>query len=215
MIKITNLYHKYVKEYYALYDITLQIAKGEKVALVGDEDSGKTSLIRIIAKLENFCQGEIYINNKNLKEIDYKTDISVGYVPVCPIFFENKTVYQNLEYVLKIRKFSQQEIEEKINDTLKKFDIQTIALKKIKHLSVYEKYIVSFARLHLRHIDIILVDSIFDNLEPQQVQTLLSFAKFCVTPQTTVILATSDKEIAKFCDKSIYFKLGSVVENLD
>ena len=54
MLSIKNLYLKYTKEYYALNDINLDVAVGESVALVGEQNSGKTSLLRVIAKLECF-----------------------------------------------------------------------------------------------------------------------------------------------------------------
>ena len=100
MLSIKNLYLKYTKEYYALNDINLDVAVGESVALVGEENSGKTSLLRVIAKLEGFDSGEIYINKIPIKKIDFKTDINVGYVPYCPVFLENKTVYENFKYIL-------------------------------------------------------------------------------------------------------------------
>ena len=86
MLSIKNLCLKYTREYYALKDINLDVAVGETVALVGEQNSGKTSLLRVIAKLENYDSGEIYINKIPLKKIDFKTDINLGYVPYCPVF---------------------------------------------------------------------------------------------------------------------------------
>lgn len=97
MLSIKNLYLKYTKEFYALEDINLDVAPGESVAFVGEQNSGKTTLLRVIAKLEDYDSGEVYINKIPLKKIDFKTDISVGYVPYCPVFLENKTVYENFK----------------------------------------------------------------------------------------------------------------------
>ena len=52
MLSINHLFLKYTREFYALYDINLQVADGEKVAFVGADNSGKTSLLRVISKLE-------------------------------------------------------------------------------------------------------------------------------------------------------------------
>ena len=52
MIKIKNLFLRYTREFYALYDVSIDVEEGESVALVGEDESGKTSLLRILAKLE-------------------------------------------------------------------------------------------------------------------------------------------------------------------
>lgn len=87
-----------------MFDINLKIEENEKISFVGSEDSGKTSLIRILSKLENFTSGEVYVNQTPLKKVNFKSDLSVGYLPVNPIFLKKKTVEQNLKYILKSRK---------------------------------------------------------------------------------------------------------------
>ena len=52
MIELKNVFLKYTKEFYSLYDINLKIDKGETIALLGKENSGKSSILRLIAKLE-------------------------------------------------------------------------------------------------------------------------------------------------------------------
>ncbi|MBO7508495.1 MAG: ATP-binding cassette domain-containing protein, partial [Clostridia bacterium] len=92
MIEIKNLYLSFTKEYYALKNINLDVADGEKVALIGETDSGKTMLLRVLAKLEKYKSGEIYIKNINIKKINFKQDIQVGFVPRSFVFLENKTL---------------------------------------------------------------------------------------------------------------------------
>ena len=71
MIRISNLFLRYVRQYYALYDINLEIAQGERVAFIGKKESGKTSLLRILLKLEKAQKGEVYIKNIPLKKLNF------------------------------------------------------------------------------------------------------------------------------------------------
>lgn len=218
MISIKNLYLKYIREYYALFDINLEIADGEKVALVGGEDSGKTSLIRILSKLENFTSGEVYVNQISLKKVNYKSDISVGYLPVNPIFLKRKTVEQNFLYILKTRKINKSKAESIINKVLIDFNIEKYKYSKIEDLSLYEKYLISIARLALRDLNLILVDNIFENISTEERNNIIEIIKekFIVNNELTSVIATSSLEIAnKLSDRKIYFKSGSLVDSLD
>ena len=85
MLLIKHLYHKYTREFYALYDVNMEVADGERVALIGADDSGKTSLLRIISKLEKPSKGEVYLKDRPLKKVNFRSDISAGYVPATPV----------------------------------------------------------------------------------------------------------------------------------
>ena len=66
MLRVKNLYLRYTREFYALYNINMEIADNERVAFVGEDESGKTSLLRIFSKLEKLTKGEVFIKDKNL-----------------------------------------------------------------------------------------------------------------------------------------------------
>ena len=71
MVEIKNLFLKYTREYYALYDINLNIEDGEAVSFVGEDESGKTSLLRIIATLEKPPKGQVYIREFPLEKLNF------------------------------------------------------------------------------------------------------------------------------------------------
>ena len=143
MLKVKNLFLRYTREFYALYDINIDIADNEKVAFVGVDESGKTSLLRIIAKLEKLTKGELFVRDIPIEKLNYKTDINAGYVPATPVFLEKKSVYENFKYVLKNWGLSSAEIESKINDVIIEYSLEKIKDTKIKDLTLEEKYILS------------------------------------------------------------------------
>ena len=216
MLKVKNLFLRYTREFYALYNINIDIEENEKVAFVGQDESGKTSLIRIFAKLEKMTKGEVYIKDIPLEKLNYKTDISAGYIPACPVFLEKKSVYENFKYVLKGWGLSDNEIESKINDTIIEYSLEKIKDTKIKDLSMEEKYVLSLIRLTFRELEFLMVDNIFDNLTQTTLEVVISLIKTLATKKTTLIVATTREEIAsKLCKRKIYFKHGSIVNSLD
>ena len=215
MVEIKNLFLKYTREYYALYDINLNIEDGEAVALVGEDESGKTSLLRILAKLEKPSKGQVYIREIPLEKLNFRTDLQAGYVPASPVFLEKKSAYENFTSILKNWGLTESEIENKINNIIIEFAIEKIKDTKVKELSLEEKYVLSLIRLSLRELDLLMVDNIFDKLSDATMDVVCDLIKKLKTKKTTLIVATTKPEIAqKFAKKMIYFKNGSVVESL-
>ena len=213
MLSIKNLTLKYTKEFPALDDISLDVAVGESVAFVGELNSGKTTLLRVIAKLEEPDSGEVYINKIPLKKIDFKTDLSVGYVPYCPVFLENKTVYENFRYILNKKGDRPSDAEKMINNAIIDFSLEKIRDAKVKNIRKEDKYILSLIRLTFRPLDLLLVDNIFDEISDVYIDAILSMIKKLKGPDTTLILACTRPEIAeKLCKRKIYFEHGKVVE---
>ena len=110
---------------------------------------------------------------------------------------------------------SESEIENKINNLIIEFAIEKIKDTKVKELSLEEKYVLSFIRLSLRELDLLIVDNIFDKLSDATMEVVVNLIKKMKTKKTTLIVATTKPEIAqKFSKKMIYFKNGSIVDSL-
>lgn len=217
MIRIKNLFLRYTREFYALYDININIASGESVAFVGEDESGKTSLLRILAKLEKLTKGEVYVKDIPLEKLNYKTDINAGYVPATPVFLEKKSVYENFRYILKGWELTEKEIENKINNTIIEYSLEKIKDTKLKDLTLEEKYVLSLIRLSLRdNLELLMIDNIFDRLNEPTKEVVFNLIKQLKTKKTTLIVATTKEDIANaLCKRKIYFKYGSVVDKLE
>ncbi len=212
MLSVKNLNLKFTKEFYALEDVNLDIDDGESVAFVGEQESGKTTLLRVLAKLEDFDSGEIYFNHIPIKKVDFRTDINVGYVPYCPVFIENKTVYENFRYILNKKGYKPAEAEKMINNAIIEYSIEKIINEKVKNIRKEDKYILSLIRLSFRKLDLLLVDNIFDEISDVYIDAILSMIKKLKDANTTLILTCTRPEIAeKICRRKIYFEHGKVV----
>ena len=212
MIEVKDLYLKYIREYYALYNINLKVQEGECVALTGLKHSGRTTLLRAIAGLEKYDKGEIFINGREVRNIDFSTDIELGYVPATPVFFENKAVYENLKYVLQERKVNKNDIELKMNQVLIDFKIEKYRNIKIQDLDLYEKYLISFVRLSMRNLKVLLVDDIFDNLNEEESNAFVNLIKdlFLSKNVTTILVCDNYNKVKDICSREIHFTSGSI-----
>lgn len=212
MVEVKNLYLKYIREYFALYNVNFHINKSEKVAFLGKDDSGKTSMLRILAGLEKFNSGEVYIKDISVKRLNLKTDISMCYLPENPVFFKNKTVYENLDYVLKERKYSEKDRVILLDKLIIDFKLEKLKDLKIEELSLFEKYKISIIRFSLREIELALIDNIFDKLtEEENVEIINLIKEVLYKEKTTVIVATTKNEIVESLNaRVIKFNLGSI-----
>ena len=137
MIKLENVSFKYDNKINLLNNINLEIETGEKIVLIGENSyKGKSVFFRLLTGLEKCNTGNIYIDYNNIKNLDYSKDISMGYLPQKMLFFENKTVYQNLEYIFQIRK-EFDNYDNKIINALKDFDIINLKDLKLKKLTSF------------------------------------------------------------------------------
>lgn len=216
MINIKNLYLSFTKEYDALHNINLEIEDGEKVAFVGEKDSGKTMLLRVIAKLEKFKSGEIYIKGINLKKINFKQDVQVGFVPKNFVFLKNKTVRENLEYMLKMRKYDSATINLKILMALRGFEIEDIQSLKIRDLSPYQKTLVELARVSLRKVELFLIDDICNGLDAEETEKIMKKLKDLIEANqfATFVFAFTNEALAKYLNlKVIKLNDGKIIKN--
>ena len=215
MIEIKNLYLSFTKEYDALHNISLSVKDEQKVALVGDADSGKTMLLRTLAGLEKFESGEVLIKNFNIKKIDFKQDVSIGFVPKSFILLDKKTVKENLEYVLKIRNMDMATINLKVLTALKYFGIEALQNLKVKDLSNYQKTLLQLARVSLRKVDLFLIDDIFEGLTESECKNIMAKVKVLLeeNANSTFVFAFRDLSHAQELNLDVIkLKYGCIVD---
>ena len=212
MIKVQNLFLSFNKEFYALYNISLEVEKGRRVALIGEKDSGKTCLLRVLAGLEQFTSGEAYINGISVKKINFKTDCNLVYIPKTPILLDNKTVKENLEYVLKIRKTDSTSINYKVLSALKNYDIESVKDVKVKELTPFQKMKVQLARASLRTADLYLIDNVIDDLTYNEQDKILKYLDILLAdnPATFVLAFKAEKLADRYGARPIKLKFGSI-----
>ena len=214
MLEIKNLYLSYTKEYFTLNNINLTVADGEHIVLLGEKESGKSSLVRMIAGLEKATKGSIEFNGQLVQPSLFKQDVKLGYLSSTGAFFNRKNVLKNLQYVLKIRGLKKDEMNSRINACVLLNKLENILYLPVKNLSKFDQYRVAIARLSLRPLDVILVDDIFEQVSEEEAEKLVELLDDLQkqNPEATVIVAVDNEEIANLLKgKIVRLKYGSVV----
>ncbi|HIU06347.1 MAG TPA: ATP-binding cassette domain-containing protein [Candidatus Onthoplasma faecigallinarum] len=175
MIKFDHVYLKYINEFYTLYDINLELK--ENTLILGDIFDGTHSLFRLISKIDRNYQGEIYIEDKNLKDIKDK-DLSLSYVTDKPYLFENKNIYKNLYYPLKIRKINKIDAKNMINDAINLYKLNNFP-QKIKDMTLWQKKIIALVRAIIRRPKYILLEDFFSNLDEEYYEIATNILSSC------------------------------------
>lgn len=165
MLKLENVSLRNTKKFYSLYNINIDFFAGDKALLVGDKESGNWFVLRAIAQIDDFYRGKIFYNDKKLNIFNVKK-MNFGYLPENPVFFEDKTMIENLIYPLTIRKIQKQEAIISAKNLLDKYDLTAFENKLIKDIDKNTKEKLAILRLMIRKPKLLLIDfSNNDNYE--------------------------------------------------
>ena len=216
MITIKDLCVSFTKEYDALHNINLELNNGEKIALIGDCESGKTTLIRVLASLQVPTKGEVFIDSTPISKVNFKQDVALGYVPLIPVFKNKKTAYENMQYILKIRGFDSASMNFKITSALKNYGVEGVKNVPISSLTMCQKQLLQLARVSMRSLNIVLIDNISKDLLNREKQQVISAIKMLIEsqPEAIFVIALSDEKLASELGlKVVKLKNGSIVQN--
>lgn len=211
MIVLKNVVVAYSKDYNALMNVNLAVKNGERIAIIGNEGAGKTALLRLIAGLEVLKSGEVYIRDMPVSKVDFSTRVNLGYITQAPVFFERKTVFDNLAWVLKNRKVPKREWETRVRAVLDEFELSYLADLKMGTLSRLERRQVQIARLALRPIEILLCDDVFDDPDAEIVKQTKKCLQILLAKepiQKTIIFASENEQVVSDLVEKVYYLSG-------
>jgi cell division transport system ATP-binding protein len=199
VIRLDNVTKTYKGTVVALRDVSLDIAKGEFVFLVGSSGSGKSTFIKLLLKDEDPDAGEIYVAGKRLNRLKSwripQLRRELGCVFQDFKLLENKTVFENVAFALEVIGKPQQAIQKTVPEVLQLVGLGHKHDAYPHELSGGEQQRVSIARAFVNRPRILLCDEPTGNLDPTTSVGIMKLLDRINRTGTTVVMATHDQHI--------------------
>ncbi len=199
MIKLENVTKAYPGGTVAVKDVTIDIAKGEFVFLVGASGSGKSTLIRLIMREELPTNGDLWIAGKHANELpSWKVPYlrrSIGTVFQDFKLLPTKTVYENVAFAMEVTAKHRSVIRNQVPQVLKLVGLSDMADRLPRQLSGGEQQRVAVARAFVNRPLILLADEPTGNLDPATSVGIMRILDRINRTGTTVVMATHDHAI--------------------
>ncbi|MFC1726234.1 ABC transporter ATP-binding protein [candidate division KSB1 bacterium] len=201
------------KKVVAVDNISLKMADKEFVVLVGPSGCGKSTTLRMIAGLEEITKGEIFIDDRLVNDVPPK-DRDIAMVFQNYALYPHMTVFDNMAFGLKLRKFPKKEIEQRVKDAAVILGIEDLLNRKPKALSGGQRQRVAVGRAIVRKPKVFLFDEPLSNLDAKlRVQMRTEISKLHSKLETTMIYVTHDQvEAMTMGDKIVVMKDGKICQ---
>src|SRR3989442_5888053 len=156
--------NKKFDEVHAVKDVNLTIRDKEFMVFVGPSGCGKTTTLRMVAGLEEITSGEISIGERVVNDLPPK-DRDIAMVFQNYALYPHMSVYDNMAFGLKMRKFPKPEIQKRVQDAAEILGIQELLKRKPRQLSGGQRQRVAVGRAIVRHPQVFLFDEPLSNLD--------------------------------------------------
>ena len=195
----------------AVKDFNLEVEDKEFVVLVGPSGCGKSTSLRTVAGLEEVTSGEIYIGDRLVNDVPPK-DRDIAMVFQNYALYPHMTVYKNMAFGLKLRKYPKDEIDRRVKDAAEILGITELMNRKPKALSGGQRQRVAVGRAIVRKPKVFLFDEPLSNLDAKlRVQMRAEISKLHNRLQATMIYVTHDQmEAMTMGDRIVVMKDGEI-----
>ncbi|MDC3176466.1 ABC transporter ATP-binding protein [Alphaproteobacteria bacterium] len=217
LYKLDNInlnYHLNGNDIKVLKNINFEINKNERVAIIGESGSGKTSLLMLMSGLEEPTTGSIFFNNENFSKISEKKKTQIRKKKIGLVFQQfylipNYTALENVMFPMQINNISDE--KKKANLILSEIGLSHRKNNLPSELSGGEQQRVAIARAISFNPEIILADEPTGNLDKKNTELVTNLLlEYSYKKKFSLILVTHNMKLTKECDRIIELLDGSI-----
>ena len=220
MIQVESLTKKFIRngnDLDAVHDVSMQINKGEFVAIIGHSGSGKTTLFNMIAGLVTPTSGKIHINDRELTGMSENEKAvfrnrNMGYVLQGQSLLNNFTVLDNICMPAYLSS-EKENFRDRALELLKQIGLEEFANEYPSNLSGGEIRRVSIIRAMINNPKVILADEPTSNLDPENSHKIMKMLQDISKSGTTVLLSTHELEYLSYVDTVFKMVKGNIMND--
>jgi len=214
-VLLENVNKIYDGNVHVVKDNDLEIKDKEFMVLVGPSGCGKSTTLRMIAGLEEITSGTIYIGDRIVNNVQPK-DRDIAMVFQNYALYPHMTVYDNLAYGLRLRKFPKDEIKQRVDEAAEILGLTDLLERKPKALSGGQRQRVAVGRAIVRQPKVFLFDEPLSNLDAKlRVQMRAEISKLHKRLDTTIIYVTHDQVEAMTMGDRITVLHDGLIQQVD
>ncbi len=216
LVIFKDVKYEYSNGTLALQGINLNISKGELIAIMGKNGAGKTTLIRTLNGLIRPTNGDIFINGENTRQktiADLSKNIGLVFQNPQHQLFSN-TVEDEIRFSLKNSKFSKDDIDNKVEGTLSKFDLEKYKTRSPLTLSGGETKKLAIASILCRDPELLVFDEPTLGQDRKEIAFFVKLVREEVNNGKTVIIVTHNVEFAmEYIPRTILMVDGKILSD--
>lgn len=212
---LQNIYKKYPSGVVAVTDFTLDIKDKEFIVFVGPSGCGKSTTLRMIAGLEDISEGELFIDEKYMNNVQPK-DRDIAMVFQNYALYPHMSVYENMAFGLRLRNMPKAEIDERVHEAARILGLEQYLKRKPKALSGGQKQRVALGRAIVREPKVFLLDEPLSNLDAKlRASMRTEITKLHQRLGTTFIYVTHDQVEAMTMGTRIVVMKDGLIQQVD
>ncbi len=213
-VELKNMTKVYDGKVTAVENANINIGDREFLVLVGPSGCGKSTTLRMIAGLEEITEGELYIDGKMMNDVAPK-DRDIAMVFQNYALYPHMSVYENMAFGLKIRKYPKKEINDRVHEAAQILDIEELLDRKPKALSGGQRQRVAVGRAIVRKPKVFLFDEPLSNLDAKlRVQMRAEISALHSRLQATIVYVTHDQVEAMTMGDSIVVMKDGIIQQI-
>jgi len=213
LLRLENVVKRYGNQK-AVNDLSFTMKEGEILGLIGPNGAGKTTLMRMVVGLIKKYEGDIFIDEVDIREEPYFNKKLIGSVIETPSFYPYMTGYENLKFFSELYGgYSPEHIEE----IGKLLGLTEVLSKKVKKYSLGMRQRLGIAQALLHNPKILVLDEPTNGLDPTGIHEIRNYLKEIAVKKGIAVLISSHilSEVEKVCDRVLIIKNGAEIKTYD